>query len=217
MNRLPASLLAPLFAASALALAAAPASATVLGFDGEVCSAFTDGSGGLVACGNGGRINQAYGDTASLDVTWAQDTNPSVSMLFWADAYSGLTRIAYGGTTPTITLATVGLNTITLAGFDLGAWPNIDRGSQWTVTDLADGSLVASSGGPITILGSTPTSVMIGATSAAGFAITFGPDGFNVGIDNIAFSVTAVPEPGTWAMLAAGLIAMGAVVRRRRG
>jgi hypothetical protein len=34
-------------------------------------------------------------------------------------------------------------------------------------------------------------------------------------IDNFRFSVTAVPEPGTWAMLLAGLGAVGLIARRR--
>lgn len=36
-------------------------------------------------------------------------------------------------------------------------------------------------------------------------------------IDNVTLSVTAVPEPGTYAMLLAGLAAIGFVARRRRG
>lgn len=34
-------------------------------------------------------------------------------------------------------------------------------------------------------------------------------------IDDLSFSVTAVPEPGTYAMLLSGLLAMGAFVRRK--
>ena len=70
--------------------------------------------------------------------------------------------------------------------------------------------------GAITILGATPTSFSINATSSAGFSIAFGPEGYNVGIDNIAFTTAAVPEPTTVALLLAGLAAVGATVRARR-
>lgn len=46
-------------------------------------------------------------------------------------------------------------------------------------------------------------------TNARGQAVT-------VGFDGQAFTVTAVPEPGTYAMLLAGLGAVGFMVRRRR-
>lgn len=36
-----------------------------------------------------------------------------------------------------------------------------------------------------------------------------------VGIDNVSFNVTAVPEPATWALLAAGLALVGTAARRR--
>jgi len=35
-------------------------------------------------------------------------------------------------------------------------------------------------------------------------------------IDNLSFSVTAVPEPGTWAMLLAGVAGIGFIARRRK-
>ncbi len=37
-----------------------------------------------------------------------------------------------------------------------------------------------------------------------------------IGLDNVALSVTAVPEPGTWAMMLAGMAAVGSVAARRR-
>lgn len=45
-----------------------------------------------------------------------------------------------------------------------------------------------------------------------------GGNDHGLAIDNVSFSVTtAVPEPGTYAMLLAGLAAVGFVARRRRG
>ncbi len=56
---------------------------------------------------------------------------------------------------------------------------------------------------------------MPGVSSANGLVLRFGPDSFNTGIDNISLTVTAVPEPGTWALFAAGLALVGGLSRRR--
>ncbi len=37
-----------------------------------------------------------------------------------------------------------------------------------------------------------------------------------IGLDNVTLAVTAVPEPGAWAMMLAGLAAVGSVASRRR-
>ncbi|MBV9880713.1 MAG: PEP-CTERM sorting domain-containing protein [Gemmatirosa sp.] len=41
-------------------------------------------------------------------------------------------------------------------------------------------------------------------------------DTFNPGFEGVASGVSVAPEPGTWALLGTGLLALGGVVRRRR-
>ncbi|MFN3862573.1 MAG: PEP-CTERM sorting domain-containing protein [Roseateles sp.] len=197
--------------ATALTLTAGASQATtVLTFDGDVCSATADGSGAMVACGNFSPINQAYGDGGGVDVSYVYQTGSTNSMQFWADAYSGMERVAFGGVDPQITLG----GAVTLHSFDIGSWPNIDRQSQVTVIDLAT-MLPVFSTGQFTVLGATPTHFDVNLASSVGLRIVFGPDGYNVGIDNIAFTAGVVPEPETWALLAAGLAVVGGVARRR--
>jgi hypothetical protein len=95
---------------------------------------------------------------------------------------------------------------VVLNGFDLGAWPQLDHGSQWTILD--GNNVVLMQPGPITILGSQRTTVNVNLVSNSGFKIQFGPDAFNVGIDNISFdSTTVVPLPvAFWLMLSCGAI-----------
>lgn len=182
--------------------------AAILTFDGNICE-------GMVACTNGAPISQTYGDTADVDVIYdSQAGGLPTTMGFWASDYSDLTNVAFGGGS---SAAEIFLNPITnasvvLKGFALGAWPNSDRPSQWTILDGLGNLLMQS--GPITILGAAATVVEVDLVSSSGFRIQFGPDAFNVGIDNVNFESTPVPLPAAiWVMLPALAIS----IRRRRG
>lgn len=199
-----------IMATASLLLAGPVHAMTVLNFDGDICSAAIDGSGAKIACINGRHINQSYGDGDGVNLSYFDKTVSSTSMSFWGDSYSGMSNVAYGGVDPYIKIE----GAVTLHSFDLGAWPNADRMTQVRVIDLANMFTVLNLEG-ITVLGSTPSHFEINASSTAGFLIGFGPDGFNVGIDNIAFTAGVVPEPANWALLVAGLGLLGTLTRRR--
>jgi hypothetical protein len=200
--------------AFALSAAALGAQAVTLDFSGSICADSPDGVGAFAACGNGRAINQAYGDSPGVDFSFRADDVGSNSMAYWFDGYSGLFDVAYGNV-PVITLAALNGEIVTLQSFQLGAWPFVSRTSQVTVTELVTGNVLRNTGN-ITIDGSVPSTFSINASSANGFQIVFGPDGFNVGIDNIVYSTSPIPEPGTWALMALGLAGVGSMVRRRK-
>ena len=207
--------LAGLAAFATLGLAAA-AQADTLTFAGPVCD--TPGN----VCANYSDILQTYGDIAGqLDVQYDSDVdNPSVSPFrYWASDYSGLFDVAFGevGATVEIFLQPLSGYKVTLVGFDIGSFLNAERTSQVTILG-GDGSAISSTG--FTTFGAAPVHFAPGLTRTDGFRIQFGPDAFDVGIDNVSFRVseigTAVPEPTTWAMLILGLGAAGSALRRRR-
>lgn len=192
--------------------------AAVLDFSGDICAAAATGVGAFVPCSPiGGLINQAYGDTALIDFKFQFGTLPEfadISMSHYGAGYFPLPHVAYGSSLgPQITMTALAGSQIALTGFDLGSF----GGFQDTIVqvfDLAGGPALVNTG-TITIPASIGRTIAVNAVSSVGFRIRFGPDGFNVGISNIGYSVSPVPEPGTWAMWAAGLAALGCVVRPR--
>jgi hypothetical protein len=201
---------------ASLGLAATPAGATLLTFDGAIC--------GGKACVNGDEIDPHYGSTPLVEVSYNHDTTePGADhQLWWWNAqYSNLVGVVYGaiGSTlgvPAIVLTPLAGGTVTLNGFDLGAWPNEDRETQ--VTILEGSTVVYSSA--LDVSGVSGFHFGGVYSSASPITIEWGPDGYDVGIDNVSFTGTAgsAPEPSTWAMMLLGFAGLGfAAMRRTQG
>jgi hypothetical protein len=210
-----ASILSGLLCGPALAMTG------VLDFSGNICGEDTD-----QACSNYARIGQGYGDIAGqLDVSHRSfiavsgDTYQPY-LKFWDAGYSDLRGVAWGGANPSgygseISFAPGPGLRVTLDSFDFGDYSDRSYGSQATVHDLLTGDLLWDSGsfdpGP-QALGFAPA-----VGSAGGLILRWGPDGYDVGIDNIQFTLAPVPEPATSLLWAAGLGVMGLLARRRGG
>jgi hypothetical protein len=163
---------------------------------------------------NGQAIATDYGSIAGVvDVL---NTTPSgLNLLYWTGAYSGQPA-AYSGDSSIglITLTPAAGLVVTLDSFFLGAWPDSNRNISYSIDDLATPGLDIEVTSAL-VSGQTGLLVSPALSSAVGLRISFGPDGFNGGINNIVFSVSAVPEPESYALLLAGLGLIGFAARRR--
>ena len=138
---------------------------------------------------------------------------------FWDADYSNLRDVAYGcdGGTAQVKLAPAPGYVVTLISFDLGAWPQVDRPSQVAIYSGNIATLIFADPAPLTIAGSVAKHYVFSGplfTSPDGYLIQFGPDGYNVGIDNLSFAVSPVPGPLPFFGVAASL-GFSRVVKKR--
>lgn len=161
-------------------------------------------------------LRPGFGSTAEVTLNWNPFPGTGRTLVNWVGSYSGRDAAYCGGTDCTLDLLATAGSIVTLDSFWLGGWPNTNRQIAWSVIDLTTNAVVASDSptGP-NVSGTTGLTVSVAASSATGLRILFGPDGFNGGINDITFSATPVPEPGTWALWMAGLGGMVLVARRR--
>ena len=159
-------------------------------------------------------IASDYGSIAGV-IDLLNTTPGGTNLLFWTDSYSGRPAAYSNSSVGLITLTPAAGLTVTLDSFFLGGWPNTNRNISYSIDDLATPGLDISVNAAF-VAGSTGLLVTPALTSAAGLRISFGPDGYNGGINNIAFSIAAVPEPESYLMLLAGLGLVGAIARRGR-
>ncbi len=217
-------ILAGLLGLSGLLGLAPAAQAAILTFEGDaVCANDTAGNGAITSCGNYVHIAQSYGDVVGvIDVSYsAPRLTDSNSLRWWDNSYNTLYGVAWadssdGDSKARIDLKPLNGQAVMLTHFDMGAYPNTTRGTTITISDLS-GNVLMSYAGNIGQMGNMPNSFDGNWTSASGIRIEWQDSAFNVGIDNITYQMTsAVPEPETYAMLMAGLAAVGWMARRRK-
>jgi len=178
---------------------------------------------GGAPCANYDLISQAYGDQAGVvDITYIDvlsSTTALKSLNWWNDSYNDLHGVAWasGGDSSShgrIEIRALGGGNVTLDSMDFGAWVTTTRGTHIRVTDIGGATTLFSYDGNVGS-GSSHTSFAPGASSANGLWIDWYNSAYNVGIDNVRFTV-AVPEPETYALFLAGLGVLGTLSRRRK-
>ncbi len=218
----------PLIAAS-LVLVAGASQAYVLDFgngpsEPSICSDTANGLGATVACSNYGRLLQGYGDVAGVvDVSYSVPRlGDDRSLYWWGSNYNDLYGVLFadGGDSNSrarIELMPLNGDAVTLTHFDLGAYPSSTRGTTVHVYEIGSSIPLFTYVGDVGSGSTTHTSFDISVSSSKGLWLEWQDSAWNVGIDNVTFAVSAVPEPSTYALLLAGLATCGAMVRRRRG
>jgi len=203
--------------ALALALAAGNVSAATLTFDGAIC-------GGT--CGNGDAIDQTYGDiSGQVDVIYdaSRNTTALENVFHWSTGYDILTSVAFGnfgGGGMSIVFAAATGYDILLTGFDIAPYVGRTTDTLVQIIDLATNILLINDTyTPLNIAGIT--SYAGTWTSTVGLQINLGPDVFDVGIDNIAYSAVLegtgpvpIPLPAIGLLLIGALAGLGRLRRR---
>jgi hypothetical protein len=184
-----------------------------------------DGLGPLLPLNAGGWISQGYGDVAGLvDVSYRY-FNPNGRLLSslqtWIGGYDDLQYTAWtglqsGGDFAEVELKSVNGSKVTLNGFSLGSWSGSTSGKEETVIVREIGGGDVFNQTLFIGVGNKANSFAINATSTTGFVIRWTSPWWTA-IDNIDSTAAPIPEPATYALMLAGLAAVGLVARRRRG
>jgi hypothetical protein len=209
------------FAFAALsALMLSPAMAATLSFPDTVCAAAANGVGAFISCGNGGFVNQAHGDVAGqVDVSYLDvDSATGDTLRWWASGYNTLPSALWASgnddnSFARITLTPAAGQAITLEGLDLGSYNAPTRPTTLRIFALG-GATTIFNGSVGSAAGPTHFTPML--SSSTGIVIEWENSAYNVGINNISYSLAPVPEPETYALLLGGLAVVGWLARRRR-
>jgi hypothetical protein len=218
---------------SALALAAsARAEVHVIDFGtapANVPAACAGSGGAPKTCSTYNTLLQSYGDVEGLvDVT--THASRGGALQWFNTGYNDLYGVAFDNVPSVnapqwVDLVPLNGNVITLEHFDLGGYFQSQRrnveldvfaiGSETPL--FSQHGAIGTPGGPVQT--GHASAFDLNLSSATGIRIQWRDldNAANTGIDNITYSVAApVPEPADAWMIGAGLVSMGAFVRRSR-
>lgn len=169
-------------------------------------------------------IPQTYGDnlagTPNTTVEYLTLGYPGSTLLHWNSSYGDLDDVAFSqvnGALAELSLVPAPGYQVTLIGFDVAGWPTVDYPNS-TVQVVDGANTVIWGGSGVTVHGAGPTHdhYAPNLTSTGPLRIQFGPN-YNVGIDNVRFSESPIPEPSSYALLAGlGLVAFAGCRRFSR-
>ena len=187
----------------------------------SACAAMSSGEGPFTVCGAGIALNQAYGDVPGVvNVTYTDVNIPTRSLLWWDTNFNNLYGVAYSSGNDGDSSARIDLEPgsglqVTLDSFRLGAYSNQTRATNVVIYAIGEPSPLYVYAGTVGNGSIDSTLFDLDLTSASGIRIEWSDSAANVGIDQIHFTVTPVPEPGAAALAAAAASALGALARRR--
>jgi hypothetical protein len=184
-----------------------------------------EGAGTCTFSGNHCFMNQIYGDTATVDVTYEWISSNGTILGSAHDSgtvFGDLGNVLVAGNFRDGTLGQLTLKArdgyeLRLIDFDFVGYFNFAPSLPLKVMDIQDNELIA--GVFSTGSGSTHSSLVANTNFLSGIVIRWGPDSSVGGIDNIRYDTrsltSAVPEPGSWALMISGFGLAGGMARRR--
>lgn len=185
--------------------------------------------------GNGQTVSQQYGDrvtaleqngfiygqtepgfTPNIEVEYANDIR------HWNASYGDMLNVLYEQNSQFLEISFTADDDfeVLLHGFDLGGWPNTDYTIPGVAVTDGSGSALFEESDVVVhgdATGPPRTSFEFGSpirSSSLTISIDTGAFGDSIGIDNIRFSQTAIPEPSAFLFLSTLLI--GAATARRK-
>lgn len=168
-------------------------------------------------------IPDTYGDTQRIDVSYASINiltgARSEGLYRYGVGYGDLNGVIFGGRNRTEYASEIRLEAkngfeLSLLDFDFASFANRSPMTPIVISDLA-GNIISE--GVRSTGGSNHSNYTVNSPFGDGVVIRWGPDGYEVGLDNIRYEAGeitgAVPEPGTWAMMILGFGAVGLSAR----